>query len=106
MDFSKEVCIQKKSELLGTSVSTSKKCVYKYSERYLIQSWRYSYICWISLRMYANYQADRHTKNLELFGTSVPMSRNVFKKIQKDTSFSSGYIPLSNFGKKVGKQTD
>ena len=94
------------SELFGASVPTSQEFVHKNSERYLIQSWRYSYICWISLRMYANYQADRHTKNLELFGTSVPMSRNVFKKIQKDTSLSSGFIPLSNFGKKVSKQTD
>jgi len=42
----------------------------------------------------------------ELFGTSVPMSSNVFKKFQKDISSRSGDIPLSNFGEEVSKQTD
>ena len=54
----------------------------------------------------ANYQTDRHTKNSELFGTSVPMSRTVLKKLQKDISSRSGDIPLSNFGKEVSKQTN
>ena len=31
--------------------------------------------------------------------------RNVSKKIQKDILSRTGYIPLSNFGKAVSKQT-
>ena len=39
--------------------------------------------CWISLRMHANYQTDRHTKISELFGTSVQTSQECLQKISE-----------------------
>ena len=94
------------SELFGTSVTTSENCVHKNSERYLIQNWSYSYFFWISLRKYANYQTDRHTKIQNYLEPVYQCLRNVLKKFQKDISSRTGDIHLSNFGKEVSKQTD
>ena len=72
------------SELFVTSVPTSQECVHKKSERYLIQSWRYPKICWISSRKYANYQTDRQTYKSELLVkcTNISgMSPKNFRKI-------------------------
>ena len=39
------------------------KCLQKFSERYLIQNWRYPYICLFSVRKEANKKADEHAEN-------------------------------------------
>ena len=37
-------------KLFGTSVGTSLECLQKISERSLMQNWRYTYICLVSMR--------------------------------------------------------
>jgi len=63
------------SELFGKSVPTSQECDHKSSEIYLVQSWRYPYICQIIVGKYAHNQ-----------------TRNIPKKIKRDILSRTGDI--------------
>ena len=94
-------------QLFRKSVETSQECLQKFSEREITQDRRYSYIGLISVRKYANYRTDTHTWNLKLFGNSVQipeMSTKNFRNISHQEQEISLY--LSNFSKKLNKQTD
>ena len=56
----------------------------------------------ISIRKCGNEQTDRHTRNLELFGTNVKHSRNNSRKFEKNSSSRTGDIQYyPNLSKQV-----
>ena len=66
--------------MLGTGVPTYQECVPTISERYVIQNWRYPYICLVSVRKQASLHTYRYTSNSELFVTSVQKSKEDLQK--------------------------
>ena len=49
----------------------------------------------ISVRKWGNEQTDRHTRFLELFGTSVGTSQECIQKISEGyIFFTTGYLPI------------
>ena len=69
------------SELFGTNVPTCQACVHQKFIKLSDTGLEISLNFLISLRMYANYQTDRHTKNSKLLGTSVTTFQECLRKI-------------------------
>ena len=92
----------KNLNLFGNGVQTYQECLQKVSERYIIQNRRYPYIGLISVRKWpTNRLTDKH-EICNFFEMVYKHPRNVSKKLQKDISSRTRYIPiLPNFSEEV-----